>query len=73
MLDRFTENAVSHFKSNFARRNDYRLKMFENRVLGRISGPKREKVGGGKRKLHSEELHNLFSSPNIISVMKSRR
>jgi hypothetical protein len=46
--------------------------MFENRVLRRISGPKREKVRGGWRKLHNEEFHNMCSSPNIIKVIKSR-
>jgi hypothetical protein len=47
--------------------------MFENRVLGRIFGPKREEVAGGWRKLHNEELHNLYASTNIIRVIKSGR
>jgi hypothetical protein len=47
--------------------------MFENRVLRRIHGPKREEVAGGWRRLHNEELHNLYASPNIIRVIKSRR
>jgi hypothetical protein len=47
--------------------------LFENRVLRRIFGPKRDEVSGGWRKLHNEELHNLCSSPNIIRIMKSRR
>jgi hypothetical protein len=47
--------------------------MFENRVLRRICGPKRDKVTGDWRKLHNEELHNLYSSPSIIRVIKSRR
>jgi hypothetical protein len=42
-------------------------------VLRRIFGPKRDEVTGGWRKLHDEELHNLYSSPNIIRMMKSRR
>jgi hypothetical protein len=46
--------------------------MFENRVLRRIFGPKRDGVMGGWRKLHNEELHNLYSSPSIIRIMKSR-
>jgi len=46
---------------------------FENSVLMRISGPKRKKLTGGSRKLHNEELHNLYSSSNIIRVIKSRR
>jgi hypothetical protein len=45
--------------------------VFENRVLKRIFGPKRDGVTGGWRKLHNEELHNLYSSPNRI--IKSRR
>jgi hypothetical protein len=47
--------------------------MFENRMLRRIFGPKREEVMGGWRRLHNEELHNLYASPNIIGVIKSRR
>jgi hypothetical protein len=43
----------------------------ENRVLRRIFGPKRDEVTGGWRKLHNEELHNLFSSPSIIRMIKS--
>jgi hypothetical protein len=47
--------------------------VFENRVLRRIFGPKRGEVTGEWRKLHSEELHNLYSSPDIIRQVKSRR
>ena len=47
--------------------------MFENRVLRRIFGPKRDEVTGEWRKLHSEELSDLYSSPNIAWVTKSRR
>jgi hypothetical protein len=46
--------------------------VFENRVLRRIFGPKRNEVIGGWRKLHNMELHNIYSSPNIIKMMKSR-
>jgi hypothetical protein len=53
-------------------REEHRLKGFENRVLRRIYGPKRDKVTGEWRKLHSEELHNLYSSPDIIRQIKSR-
>jgi hypothetical protein len=53
-------------------REGHRLRMFENRVLRRIFGPKRDEVMGDWRKLH-KELHNLYSSPNIIRMMKSRR
>jgi hypothetical protein len=45
----------------------------ENRDLRRTFGPKRAGVTGGPRKLHSEELHDLYSSPNIIIVIKLRR
>jgi hypothetical protein len=47
--------------------------VFENRVLRRIFGPKRDEVMGEWRKLHNEELHNLYSSPDIIRQVKSRR
>ena len=47
--------------------------MFENSVLRRIFGPKRDEVAGEWRKLHNEELHDLYSSPNIVRVIKSRR
>jgi hypothetical protein len=53
-------------------REEYRLRAFENRVLRRIFGPKRDEVMGEWRKLHNEELHNLYSSPDI-SLVKSRR
>jgi hypothetical protein len=46
--------------------------VFENRVLRRIFGPKRDEVKGDLRKLHNEELHNLYSSPNIIRMIKSK-
>jgi hypothetical protein len=47
--------------------------VFENRMLGRIFGPKRGGMTGGWKNLHNEELHNLYSSPSIIRIMKSRR
>jgi hypothetical protein len=50
-----------------------RLRVFDNRVLKRIFGPKRDGATGGWRKLHNEELHNLYSSPSIIKIIKSRR
>jgi len=49
------------------------VKVSENRVLSRIFGPKREEVAGGWRRLHDEELHNLYASPNSIRAIKSRR
>jgi hypothetical protein len=54
-------------------REECRLRVFENRVLRRIFGPKRDEVTGGWRKLHNEELHGLYSSPSIINVIKARR
>jgi len=47
--------------------------VFENRVLRRILGPRRDKVTGEWRKLHNEELNDLYSSPNIVRVIKSGR
>jgi hypothetical protein len=50
-----------------------RLRVFENKVLRRIFGPKRVEVTGEWRKLHNEELHDLYSSPSLVRVIKSRR
>ena len=54
-------------------REKHRLRVFENRELRRILGPKRDGVTGEWRKLHNEELNDLFSSPNIVRVIKLRR
>jgi hypothetical protein len=54
-------------------KEEHRLKVFENRVLRRIFGPKREEVTGEWRKLRNEELHDLYSSTSTIRIMKSRR
>jgi len=54
-------------------REERRLRVFENRVLRRIFGPKRDDITGEWRKLHNEELNNSYSSPNIVRVIKSRR
>jgi hypothetical protein len=53
-------------------REEHRLRLFENRVLRKIFGPKSEEAGSW-RKLHNDELHSLYSSPNIVRVIKSRR
>jgi hypothetical protein len=47
--------------------------VFENRVLRRIFGPKRDEVTGGWRELYNEELHGLYSSPSIVRVIKARK
>jgi hypothetical protein len=57
---------------SFTLREEHRLSVFENRVLSRIFGPKREEDGSWRR-LHNDELNSLYSSPNIVRVVKSRR
>jgi hypothetical protein len=54
-------------------KEECRLRVFENRVLRRVFGPKRDKVTGEWRKTHKEELNDLYSLPNIVRVIKSRR
>jgi hypothetical protein len=54
-------------------REEHRLRVFENRVLRRLFGPKRDDVIGGWRKRHNEGLHNLNSAPSIIRMIKSKR
>jgi hypothetical protein len=54
-------------------REEHRLRVFENRVLKRIFGPKRDEVTGGWRRLHNEELHGLYSLSSIVRVIKARR
>jgi hypothetical protein len=52
-------------------REEHRLRVFENKVLRRIFGPKRDEVTGGWRKRHNEELRDLYSSPSIIRQIKA--
>jgi hypothetical protein len=54
-------------------REEHRLRVFTNRLLKRIFGPKRDEVRGGLRKMHNEGFHNLYSSPSIIRMNRSRR
>jgi hypothetical protein len=54
-------------------REEHKLRVSENRVLRGVFGPKRKEVAGGWRRLHNGELHNLYTSQNIITMMKSRR
>jgi hypothetical protein len=59
--------------SSVTLKEEHKLRVFENRVLRRIFGPKRDEVTGGWRKLHNEERHYLYFSPSIIRIIKSRR
>jgi hypothetical protein len=54
-------------------RKEHRLRVFENKVLRSTFGPKRDEVAGGWRKLHNEELRDLYSLSSIIRIIKSRR
>jgi hypothetical protein len=54
-------------------KEEHRLRVFENKVLRRIFGPKRDEVTRGWRKLHNEELRDMYSLPSIIRIIKSRR
>jgi len=59
--------------SSLTLREECRLRLFENRVLRRIFGPRRDEVTVERRKLHNEELNDLYSSTNIVRMIKSRR
>jgi hypothetical protein len=56
---------------SLAIREEHRMRVFENRVLRRMYGPRSDEVKGGRRRLHNEELHNLYSS-KIIRIIKPR-
>jgi hypothetical protein len=58
---------------SLALRQEHRLRVFKNKVLRRIFGPKRDEVTGGLKDLHNKEHCDLYSSPSIIRIIKSRR
>jgi hypothetical protein len=64
---------MPHATWSLTLREEHRLKVFENRVLRRIFGPKRDEVTGEWRKLHNKELHDLYSSPSIIKIIKLQK
>jgi hypothetical protein len=68
-----SENSSGNMFWSLTLREEHRLRVFENRVLRRIFGPKRDEVTGEWRTLHNEELRDLYSSPSIIRIIKSRR
>jgi hypothetical protein len=77
-VGRGAKNSSPKFHKGLRTWTDYldkrhRLRVFENRVLRRIFGPKRDEVTGDWRTLHNEELHKLYTSPNVIRMIKSRR
>ena len=67
----YDHNFVNHYPDKL--REERKLRVFENMVLRRIFGPRRDEITGEWRRLHNEELNGLNSSPNIVRVMKSRR
>jgi len=66
-------NAVRCETWSLTLREERRLRVFENRMLRRIFGPRRDEITREWRKLHNEELNNLYSSPNIVRVIKWRK
>ena len=75
-------NKLGHYENNLlygcetwslTLREERRLRVFENRMLRRVFGPKRDKVTGEWKKLHNEELNDLYSLPNIVWMVKSKR
>jgi hypothetical protein len=69
-----TENVLHGCETwSLTLREEHRLRVFENRVLRRMFRPKRDEMIGSWRKVHNEELHNLYCSPSIIRIIKSRK
>jgi hypothetical protein len=69
VVNAFVYTYILDIKRSVTLREGHRLKVFESRVLRRIFGPKRDDVTGDWRKLHNDELHNSYSSPNIIRMI----
>jgi hypothetical protein len=73
-LSRIVKNRIrGSEKWPLSLREEHRLRVFENRVLRRIFGPRKDKAIAGWRNVHNEEYHNLYSSPFIIRMSKLRR
>jgi hypothetical protein len=70
-MELVTFRLVAEYLWSLTLREEHRLRVFEKRVLRRIFGPRRDDVTGEWRKLHNEELHNLYSWPNIIRMINS--
>jgi hypothetical protein len=67
------KNSILEETWSLTLREERKLRVFENMVVRRIFGPRRDEVMGEWRRLHNEELNELYSSPNIVRVIKSRR
>ena len=72
-VEYFSRNCYMKATWSLTLREERKLRVFENMVLRRILGPRRDEVTGEWRRLHNEELNDLYSSSNIVRVIKSRR